>query len=261
MSTRILFERELRRLRRDRAWRACGDAFVHEHAFGEIIDRLGDVRQGFGDALLLGCAGPDWRQRLAAQVARVVVADPSAVVASANGGVAADEDRLPFADASFDLVVAVGTLDSVDDLPGALILLRRILRPDGLLLAALAGAGSLPQLRAAMLAADAVGGGASPRMHPAIDVRGGGDLLARAGFVSPVADTEGLDVSYGALSALVADLRAHGATNILDARFRGSIGRSAYATAATTFASAAIDGRTVERVEILYLSGWTPSPK
>lgn len=259
MSARILFDRELRRLRRTRAHRGRGDAFVHDHAFGEILDRLGDVRRRFGDALLLGCGGRDWPQRLGAVVPRVVVAEPAGAVAHARGGVACDEDRLPFADGSFDLAVAVGTLDNIDDLPGALILLRRVLRPDGLLLAALNGAGSLPGLRAAMLAADASQGGASARLHPAIDVRGGGDLLARAGFALPVADTEGLDVSYGSFAALVADLRAHGATNMLDARPRHALGRRAYAAAAAEFMKGAAGGRTIERCEILYLSGWSPA--
>lgn len=254
-----MFDRELRRIRRDRAYRSEGAAFVHDHAFAEILDRLGDVRRRFGNSLLFGCGGADWPARLAERVGTVTVADPAIGVAAANGGVAADEDRLPFADGSFELVVAVGTLDSVDDLPGALVLLRRALRPDGLLLCAMAAAGSLARTRAAMLAADATGGGAAPRMHPAIDVRGGGDLLARAGFALPVADTEPLDISYAAFPKLVGDLRAHGATNMLDARSRRPLGRMAYAAAAADFTSHAVAGRTVERVEILYLSGWHSS--
>jgi len=201
-----------------------------------------------------------WSAAALAQVAgRVTVTDASPLIAAACGGIAADEDRPPFADASFDLIVAIGSLDGIDDLPGALVLLRRILRPDGLMLAALGGAGSLPRLRSAMLAADAVNGGAAPRMHPAIDVRTGGDLLARAGFALPVADTHAVDLSYATLPRLIRDLRVHGATNILDRRSRVPLGRAALAAAAAEFAHGALGGRTTERVEILYLSGWGPA--
>lgn len=260
MSTPSLFDRRLRRLRRDRAVRSGGDAFLHEHAFAELLDRLQDVRRRFGRTLLLGCSDPAWPGRLGALVESVVVADPSTEAARRCGGLVADEDRLPFADGAFDLVVTIGTLDSIDDLPGALLLLRRVLRPDGLLLAALAGAGSLPRLRSAMLAADACAGGAAARLHPAIDVRIAGDLLARAGFALPVADSAGLDVSYRGLPALVADLRAHGGTNLLVRRSRTPLTRSGLAAAAGEFAAHAHAGRTVERVEILYLSGWRPAP-
>lgn len=259
MTAPVLFDRDLRRIRRSRAWRSPGSAFLHEHAFSEIIDRLGDVRRRFSTALLLG-GGSDWRQRLSEHVDRVVVADPSPSIAVASGGVATDEDRLCFADASFDLIVNVGTLDAIDDLPGALLLLRRALRPDGLLLAAMSGAATLPRLQRAMLAADEVAGGAAARMHPAIDVRTGGDLLSRAGYALPVADMESLDVSYASLFTLVADLRAHGATNMLKRRSQVPIGRAALAAASNDFARDGIEGRTIERIQILYLSGWSPSP-
>lgn len=260
MSAPVLFDRELRRIRRGRAWRSDGQAFLHEHAFAELIDRLADVRRRFDRVLLLGCAAPGWPERLRTIMGDVTVSDASPLIASRCGGVAADEDRLPFADASFDLVVTVGALDGIDDLPGALVLLRRILRPDGLLLGAVAGAGSLPRLRRAMLAADALGGVAAARLHPAIDVRTAGDLLARAGFALPVADTETVEVSYPGLPKLIADLRAHGVTNILARRARTPLGRSAYAVAIADFESGAADGRSIERFEILYLSGWSPAP-
>lgn len=258
--TTELFDRRARRLFRDRAARSGGDAFVHARAFDETLERFGYVKRTFERALLLGCSDPDWRTRLEQVVDDVVVADPSPVAARAACGIAIDEDRLPFADTSFDLVVAVGTLDTVNDLPGALLLIRRVLRGDGLLLAAMAGAGSLPRLKAAMLAGDAAGaGGTAPRMHPAVDVRTAGDLLARAGFVLPVADVESLDVSYRDLFALIRDVRAHGGGNALARRSRIPIGRQALFAAATDFASHAQGGRTIERVEILHLSGWAPS--
>lgn len=247
-------------MRRDRAARSARDPFLHQHAFAELIDRLRDVRRSFDDALLIGCVTPDGAAELRAIASRVTVSDPSPLLAMRYGGVAADEDRLPFTDASFDLVLTVGTLDGLDDLPGALTLIRRVLRPDGLLLAAVAGANGLPRLRRAMLAADAVNGGAAARLHPAIDVRTAGDLLSRAGFALPVADTETLDVSYAGLPTLVADLRAHGATNILVRGPKAPLYRHAYAAGIADFARDAVDGRTTEKFEILYLSGWRPAP-
>lgn len=259
MAAGLLFDRRARRLYRNRAARSGGDAFVHAHAFDEALERLGYVKRTFQRALLLGCRDASWRARLEQVVGKVVVADPSPVAARAAHGVAADEDRLPFADGAFDLVLAVGTLDGVDDLPGALLLIRRALRADGLLLAAMAGAGSLPRLKAAMLAGDAAGaGGAAARLHPAIDVRTAGDLLARAGFALPVADVESLDVSYRDLFTLIRDVRAHGGGNALARRSRVPISRTALFAAGADFASHARDGRTIERVEILHLSGWAP---
>lgn len=246
-------------MRRDRAVRRGTAPFALEHAFSELIDRLGDVKRRFGRTLLLGCLDPAWRAQLAEFVGEVVIADPSPEAARRCRGVVADEDRLPFADASFDLVVSVGALDSIDDLPGALVLIRRVLQPDGLLVAALAGAGSLPRLRSAMLAAGAPGGRASARMHPAIDVRTAGDLLARAGYVLPVADIESLDVSYAGFAPLLADVRAHGATNLLVRRSKTPLLRSGLTAAIADFASSAINDRTTERIELIYLSGWRPA--
>ena len=190
-----------------------------------------------------------------------MTADAGFAFAAASGGVQCDEDRLPFADGAFDLIVSVGALDTVNDLPGALLLARRALRPDGLFLAAFAGAGSLPRLKQAMLAADAQAGGASPHVHPQIDVRAAGDLLARAGFALPVADADGVDVRFSSLGGLIADLRGMGATNLLAARARAPLGRDALAAAWSTFASGADpDGKVPERFEILHLLGWAPSP-
>lgn len=259
MTDPTLFDRRLRRLRRARAGRRGEAPFLHDLAFNELLSRLDDVRRRFSRALVIGGTGRDWPARLAPVVDSVIVSEPAPTVIADRGGVAGDEDRLPFADASFDLVIAVGSLDNIDDLPGALLIIRRILQPDGLLLAALPGAGSLPRLRSAMLAADAVRGGAAARLHPAVDVRTGGDLLARVGFALPVADTRTVHVSYADLSRLVGDLRAHGATNILNRRSRTPIGRAARAAACADFAAHAVDGRTTERIEILYLSGWSPA--
>jgi SAM-dependent methyltransferase len=261
MSEVMPFDRRLRRLRRDRAARSGEADYLHRLIADELIERLDLVKRDFRQALVLGCAGRALSERLRERGLGVTAADPGFRFARAAGGVQSDEDRLPFADGSFDLVVAAGTLDTVNDLPGALILVRRSLRPDGLFLGAFAGAGSLPRLRAAMLAADEAGGGAAPRIHPQIDVRTAGDLLARAGFALPVADGHGLDVRFPGLSSLVADLRAMAATNVLAARSRRPLSRPALAAAAAHFAARAdADGKTAERFEIVHMLGWAPGP-
>ncbi len=257
------FDRQLRRLRRDRAARSGGDAFyLHARLADELAERLDLVTRRFERALDLGCGDGAMAARLLARGIQVVTADAGALFAARQSGVQCDEDLLPFAEGAFDLVVSIGVLDSVNDLPGALALARRALKPDGLLLAAFAGAGSLPALRRAMAAADeAEGGGASPRVHPQIDVRAAGDLLARAGFALPVVDGERINVRFSSLGRLVDDLRGMGATNILASRSRQPIGRVGLAAAMAEFeAQADPDGRTTERFEIVHLSGWAPSP-
>ena len=236
------FDRALRRRRRTAA---RGDASFLRHCMeDELVERLGLVSRSFQDALVLGpeagLAG-----RLCARGLAVEVSD-------------ADEDRLPFARPSFDLILSAGALDAVNDLPGALIQIRRALRPDGLFLAAFLGAGSVPRLRRAMRAAEeAEGRPPSPRIHPQIDLRAAGDLLTRAGFALPVADGETLSVRYRAFATLLADLRALGATNLLAARERRPFGRVGLAAATADFEEE--DG-TIERFDIIHLLGWAPGP-
>jgi SAM-dependent methyltransferase len=256
------FDRALRRLRRDRAAARAGDVdYLLRRAADELIERLDLVQRPFADALDLGCGSGYLSARLRERGLKVTSADPGALFAARAGGRQCDEDRLPFGDGRFDLIVSTGTLDGVNDLPGALLLIRRALRPDGLFLAAFAGAGSLPTLRSAMRAAEeAEGGEASPRIHPQIDVRAAGDLLGRAGFALPVADVEPVTVRFSFFLQLVADLRGMAATNILRGR-GGPLGRLGLAAAIADFeARADPDGKTSERFEILYLSGWAPGP-
>ena len=255
------FDRRLRRLRRDRAAPLLAGAnYLHRLAGEELLERLACVTRPFTTALDLGCGDGFLTQALRGRGLEVVPADPGRRFAAAARGVQCDEDRLPFADGAFDLAVSVGVLDSVNDLPGALTLIRRALRPDGLFLAAFVGAGSLQRLKRAMLAADEAEGGAAPRVHPQIDVRAAGDLLARAGFALPVVDIQPVDIRYSGLMSLVRDLRAIGGTNLLAARPR-PMGRLGLAAALSDFAAPADpDGKTVERFNIVHLSGWAPSP-
>lgn len=254
------FDRRLRRLRRDRAAASGEAAYLHRRAADELLGRLDLVRRSFGTALDLGCGDGYLTGRLRERGIDVASADAGRRFAAAAKGVQCDEDRLPFGDGSFDLVASVGVLDTVNDLPGALALIRRALRPDGLFLAAFAGAGSLPRLRSALRAAEtAEGKAAAPRLHPQIDVRAAGDLLGRAGFALPVADCETLTVRFGALGRLVADLRAMAATNLLAARARPPFGRRGLAAAAADFvAGADADGKVSERFDLIFVSGWAP---
>ncbi len=256
------FDRRLRRICRDRAAASfCEASYLHRLAADELLERLDLVTREFGVALDLGCSDGYLGDQLRQRGLEVTFADAGEAFAKAAGGVQCDEDRLPFADQSFDLIVSVGVLDTVNDLPGALTLIRRALKPDGLFLAAFAGAGSLPRLKRAMMAADAVQGSASPHIHPQIDVRAAGDLLTRAGFALQVADSLGIDVRFSSMLRLLRDLRAMAASNILQTRSRRPLSRYALAAAFADFGdNADPDGKTSERFEIVYLTGWAPSP-
>jgi SAM-dependent methyltransferase len=226
----------------------------------ELAERLQAVQRTFKTVLILGSYDGRIASLFGGPDRHVVSADAGAVFAAASGGVQCDEDRLPFTDATFDLVVSVGVLDSVNDLPGALTLIRRALRPDGLFLGAFVGAGSLAWLRSAALAADAAAsGGASPRIHPQIDVRSAGDLLSRAGFALQVADGERLSVGYGDPLRLIADLRGMGQTNILKGRSQSPVGQAWLSAFFERFAADADpDGRIRESFDLVYLTGWAP---
>jgi SAM-dependent methyltransferase len=175
--------------------------------------------------------------------------------------VVADEEALPFRDGSLDLVVSALTLQFVNDLPGALIQIRRALKPDGLFLAALIGGDSLTELRAAFAQAESeVEGGVSPRVAPFADLRDLGALLQRAGFALPVTDIDRVTVRYPSPLALMHDLRRMGATNVLTERRRKPSRRATlqrlFEIYAERFADA--DGRIRATFEIVWLSGWAP---
>lgn len=205
--------------------------------------RIGAVRRDFQNALVLGA--PDVATALRSLGIGTTLCSAGAIEAD----VQCDEDRLPFSDRSFDLVVSTGVLDSVNDLPGALILIRRALRPGGLFLGAMIGAGSLPTLRRCLP-------GSAPRFHPQIDVRAAGDLLGRAGFALPVADRETFVARYSGIGRLIRDLRANNCSNrLLNAH---PLARSAWRDAKTCFADREEEGKTAESYSVIYLTGWAP---
>jgi SAM-dependent methyltransferase len=241
--------------RRMRTWQRRDDAarFVIDDMVGDVLDRLAFLRHAPARALVVGDFTGVLAATLAAQGVAVTRADP----APALGECAIDEEQpLPFT--GFDLIASLGTLDTINDLPGALIHLRRALAPDGLAIIAMPGAGGLPMVREVMLAADA--DRPAPRIHPQVDVRAGGQLLQRTGFADPVVDSHSLSVSYRTLDRLVDDLRAQGLSACL-ARGGAPLGKAALARARAAFAALAQDGRVTETFEILTLSGWAKALK
>jgi SAM-dependent methyltransferase len=255
-----IFDRALLRRRRARASRHVDEvAPILRDVAERLLDRLDDTTHRFARALDVGGRGivaPLLRARGIATVS----CDLSPEMAARNPPpvVAADEEWLPFAAGSFDLIVASLSLHAVNDLPGALIQLRQALRPDGLFLAALPVFGTLEPLRAALAEAEAVlTGGIAPRVAPFPDLRDCAGLLQRAGFALPVADLEEVTVAYADPLALLRDLRVAGETNILAARHRPAPARALFPMALAGMA------RVGERVRIplrlAMLTGWAPA--
>ncbi len=201
----------------------------------DVIERLAFLRHVPQRALVIG----DWSGVLAAQLG------PGTVSVDPADGFA---EELPFPDSGFDFIASLGTLDTVNDLPGALIHIRNALAPGGLAIASFVGAGSLTALRAAMLTAD--GERPAPRLHPAVDVRAGGQLLQRAGWADPVVDGRSVQVRFSSLASLLADIRAQGLSNVLQ-RPGPALNRAQYSTVKEHFGSG-----TLETFEIITLSGW-----
>lgn len=252
-----LFDSRLRALRRDRACRSGPELFLLDRAFDDCLERLRDIRRPVRNALLIGAPSPEWRGRLEDIGATVRVIDPGSGFAAAAGGTAAEEDRIDLGCGHYDVVVAVGTLDTVNDLGAALQSIRRSLRPDSPLIGALAGGDSLSTLRGALIEADRATGAVAARTHPRIDPSSLAGLLAAAGFAMPVVEVERVRLRYRSLGALVADLRKMGASIALTERAPGR-GRQWAARAAAAFANQAEDGRTAERIDILHFIGWSP---
>ncbi|HEY5347664.1 MAG TPA: SAM-dependent methyltransferase [Rhizomicrobium sp.] len=223
-----IFDAQARAVRQVRARRIGGDAFLAEAAREGIADRLAAVTRQF----------------------------------SARLDVAFDSDEVLRApEQGADLAVSILDLHAINDLPGALVQIRRALKPDGLFLGALFGGASLQELRDSLATAEIqTSGGISPRVFPFADVRDMGGLLQRAGFALPVADVERTTILYKDFSSLIADLRVHGETNILAERRKTPLSRAALAAAKAHYAAHHADerGRFRATFEIIYLTGWSP---
>lgn len=252
-----LFDLKLRAMRRDRAARRGVEPFLYRRALDDCLERLQLFDRQFDRALLLGCLDPAAALALSQHVGRIDVRDPSAVLARMAGGEPVNEEAWEVAAGTYDLIVAIGTLDTLNALQPVLRSLRAALRDDSLLLGAISGGETLPRLRSAMRAADAVEGVASPHVHPRIEAAALAPLLAEAGFVRPVVDIDRVNARYRDLGGLIADLRGMGATNLLVERPRRGLSRQALAAAIADFAAAGDGERTTETFEILHFAAWT----
>ena len=262
----FIFDRRSVRLHRDRA-----ASSLHQHDFlvreivQRLVERLDDIRRKFPVALDLGCRHGYLADDLARRggVRTLVHCDlsPAMVRGAAGPCLVADEEALPFAAGSFDLVVSLLNLHWVNDLPGALLQVRQVLKPDGLFLAAMFGGETLKELRRALAEAEMEGeGGLSPRISPFADVRDAGNLLQRAGFTLPVADSETLVVSYGDPLALLADLRGMGETNAVLERRKTASRRATLFGALERYRELYrdADGRVPATFQVIYLTAWAP---
>ena len=267
-----IFDRALLRRRRERI---AGIADPHardprrDFLFAEsgerMLDRLDDVTRRFPLSLDLGSRDGLLGRLLQGRggIETLIQGDLSLGLLRQAGGrvLQLDEEALPFAPESFDLVLANLSLHWTNDLPGALAQVRQVLKPDGLFLGALFGAGTLGELRSVLMEAEiAETGGASARVAPFADLRDAAGLLQRAGFALPVADVETVTVTYAGMMPLLADLRAMGEANILDARLKRPTRRAVIARAAALYQEkfAMPDGRIPASFRLIFLTGWAP---
>lgn len=263
-----LIDRELAILRKRRAVlaRVPGAGFLVERALDDLGDRLATVNRRFARAAAIHCGVEEASTALRAtgKADHVLRVDDEALVAEGAGDtVPASGETLPLAPGSVDLAVSIYGLHEMNDLPGMLIQIRRALRPDGLFIGCMAGAGTLTELRQSLLAAEtSLRGGASPRVMPFADVRDAGALLQRAGFALPVTDVDEVTVRYDTMFDLMQDLRAMGAASSLVQRSRVPATRALFAEAARIYAErfSDSDGRIRASYSTLWLSGWAPDP-
>jgi NADH dehydrogenase [ubiquinone] 1 alpha subcomplex assembly factor 5 len=266
MAQAAVFDRTQVRRQRDRAAATFADhSFLFDEVAERIGDRLLDVTRKFPLALDLGCHTGGLARVLGTRggIERLVRCDLSPAMVQRAGGqaVAGDEEALPFADQSFDLVLSNLSLHWVNDLPGALIQINRALKPDGLLVATMLGGETLRELRRCFIEAEvAEEGGAGPRISPFADVRDVGALLQRAGFALPVVDIDDITVTYAEPLRLLADLRGMGETNAALARRRSPTRRATVVRALELYREhyAGADGRVPATFQILTLTAWRP---
>lgn len=243
------------RVRRNRAAMAGGMGFLADHAAMLLAERLDDVRREFPLALQIGARDENGAMARHPKIGRLVRADLH------GGDLAMDEELLPFAPASFDLVLSPFALHTVNDVPGALIQIRRALRPDGLFLAAFPGGETLFELRESLMQAEmSLRGGVSPRLYPFMDKPQAGALMQRAHFALPVVDSERVTVTYDDPLKLLRELRLMGEGAAVAARSRAVPPRRLFAAAADYYRRhfSDPDGRVRATFEFITLTGWAP---
>ena len=262
-----LFEDALLAARRDRAEAlgfAGGGDFLHREVAELVRERLDEVTRDFRDAAIIGSGGGVHAAALAGRAEQVMQIELSGLRAARAGAVQVRHlDPMPFGVATLDLCLSMLEMHWANDPVGHLIQMRRALRPDGLMIAALFGGQTLIELRTALTEAEVeMTGGLSPRVAPMAEIRDLGGLLQRAGFAMPVADAERLDVSYADIRALMRDLRAMGETNILTDRRRVPMTRGVLDRAAAIYTDRFSDGngRIRAQFEVVFLTGWAPGP-
>lgn len=266
MPPRIHDRSEVRRIR-ERAHRLAkpGCDFLLDIALRELSDRLSVVQRNFDFALDLSGHGIQSIEMLnrAENVERIISMHPSCPDLDRKSKLyfTGDEEAIAIPLQSMDLVFSALNLQWVNDLPGTLVQIRQILRPDGLFLAALPGGQTLTELRQCFAQAESeILGGIFPHISPMLDIKDAGALLQRAGFALPVVDQDLLTVRYDTMFALVADLRAMGATNTLVGKSTQPIRRDVAKLAAEIYQSrfSDDDGRIRASFQILWLCGWAP---
>jgi SAM-dependent methyltransferase len=259
----LVFDRALVRRRLKRAIATGYADFLLRRAIQDFEDRLATVLRRFPLALDIGSPTGAAATALQASgradaIVRLAGSRESDTVDRLAVG---DEEALPFAPESFDLAISLLALQSVNDLPGTLIQIRRALKPDGLFLGCLLGGATLTELRQSFAFAEAeLEGGVSPRVAPFADLRDLGGLLQRAGFALPVTDVEPVTVRYADGFGLMRDLRAMGLANPLRERRRTPLRRATLLRTAQIYAErfADPDGRVRATFEIVWLFGWAP---
>ncbi|MSP43080.1 MAG: methyltransferase domain-containing protein [Alphaproteobacteria bacterium] len=263
------FDRKLLRMRRQRAAENLArHDFLLRETGGRLLERIVDERREFGLALNLGCHNGEICDLLPHYpehgIGHIVQCDLASAMAAAAFGlrVVGDEEALPFAPHSFDLVMNILGMHTVNDLPGSLVQIRRILQPGGLFLASMFGGETLHELHFCLSQAEMeCEGGLSPHIAPMVDVRDAGALLQRAGFARPVADIETITVSYSDPISLMRELRGMGEGNVLHARRRSFLRRETLAAAIKLYHEkfSGPDGRIKATFQIVNLTGWAPA--
>ncbi len=247
----ILFDRALLRARQNRALRAGPATFLLDRITEDMEERLHAVLREFADVADIWTPG---------ELLRTPARDRFKSVAHIS---LRDSERetLALQPESLDLIVSALAFQFVNDLPGVLAQIRRALRPDGLLLAAMIGGDTLTELRQSFAAAEAeLESGVSPRVAPFADLRDVGALLQRAGLALPVTDVDRVVVRYDSAFALMQDLRRMGATNIMVERRRTPTRRATLRRMAQLYRErfADADGRIRATFDVIWLSGWAP---
>ena len=263
-----VFNRQTVRRHRDRAAAGLDDHdFLFRESAERLCDRLLDVKRAFPVALDLGCHTGQLARVLDGRggIETLIQCDLSPAMAQRAGApaLAGDEEALPFAGETFDLILSNLSLHWVNDLPGALAQIRHALKPDGLFLASMLGGETLTELRRALAEAEiAEEDGLSPRISPMADVRDLGGLLLRAGFALPVADSDTLTVMYPDPMKLMADLSAMGEANAAAENRKGFTRRATLLAAAARYRELFADdgGRVPATFQVITLTGWAPDP-